>query len=284
MLQEKLLLTLNNRLTVCLLTLLLLPATASRANENDSEVANYAYASYLGSGIYNSSGGQLTVFNMPITYEPENQLGEYTYRLRLPVSVGFYDLDFTSDNSEDYIPSSVDTLTFVAGVEVDIPISEDLTLVPYVDLGWARNFTTRGDSLVYSTGLSSIYNFNAQARNHLWINRLVWAGYRTQSANNSDSFASIQSGVDWRTPIRFGSEDRGNFTTLYAIGYWYFKGVDFKLDKQRDRTVDSSYEVGFTFGFDKPVDLYLFELERVGLGYRHNGEFDLWRLTFNLPI
>lgn len=267
-----------------ILVFLLVAATQSRANDNDSEIANYAYASYLGSGIYSSTGGQLTVFNIPLTYEPKNQQGQYTYRLRLPVSVGFYDLDFNFEDNEKSIPRSIDTFTFIPGVELDIPISEDLTLVPYVDLGWARNFTTRGDSLVYSAGLSSIYKFSAQGKSDLWINRLVWAGYRAQSSHNTDSFASIQSGVDWRTPIHFGPKGRGNFTSLYGIAYWYFQSVDFKRADDSVRSVDSSFEVGFTFGFDKPLDFYFFELERIGIGYRQSEEFDLWRLTLNLPI
>jgi hypothetical protein len=277
-------------LRLALIALLLSPALLAEAqsrssSKNDQEPANYAFANYLGTGIYSTSGRDVTVINIPMTFEPEKQ-GEIVYRWRLAPSVGFYDFDFDTDDIGDAenIPDSVDTVSIVPGVEFDFPITDDLTLVPYFDLGWSKNFTSNEDVAIYSVGLSSMYDFRAQGKDHLWVSRLIYAGYRTQSANVTDSFASLQTGVDWKTPLRWGPSGRGSYTSIYGVTYWYFDQLSFRRPDESSETVTSSYELGATYGFDKPIDLYLFELERVGFGYRWSDDLDIWRLTFNLPI
>lgn len=270
------------------IVLLLFPALLAEAqvssSKKDREPANYAFANYLGTGIYSTSGQDVTIINLPMTYQPKKQ-GELIYRFRLPVSLGFYDFDFDTDEVGENVPDSVDTFTFVPGVEVDVPINDQLTLVPYIDLGWSRNFTTNENVIIYSIGLSSIYDFRALGEKHLWVNRLIWAGYETQSSDVTDSFASIQTGLDWRTPWRWGKRGSGSFTTVYGITHWYFSEVDFRRpDQESDDSVTMSYELGFSFGFDKGLDFSLFTLDRVALGYRWSDDLKIWRITFNLPI
>jgi hypothetical protein len=257
-------------------------AQTSTSN-NDKDPANYAFANYLGTGIYSTSSQDVTIINVSMTYQPKKQ-GKYIYRFRLPVSLGFYDFDFNEDEIDENVPDGVDTFTFVPGIEVDFPISDQLTLVPYIDLGWSKNFENNNDVLIYSTGLSSIYAFKAFGEDHLWINRLIWAGYRTEDSV-TDSFASLQTGLDWTTPLRWGTRGSGTFTSVYGLSHWYFKEVDFRRpDDASDDSLTISYELGLSFGFDRGLDFSLFTLNRVALGYRWSDDLKLWRLSFNLPI
>lgn len=270
-------------IALLLLPALLADAQVSSGSKKAQEPANYAFANYLGTGFYSTSGRDVMVINIPMTFEPEEQ-GPIVYRWRLAPSLGFFDFDFDSDEIGENVPDSVDTVAIIPGVEFDFPVSDNMTLVPYFDLGWSKNFTSNEDVAIYSIGVSSIYKFQAQQKEHLWVNRLIYAGYRTQSANVTDSFASLQTGVDWKTPFRWGPSGRGSYTSIYGIAYWYFDQVSFRRPDEGNETVTSSYELGATYGFDKPIDLYLFELERVGFGYRWSDDLNVWRLTFNLPI
>ncbi len=58
----------------------------------DIEPVHYAYANYLGSGIYQTTGQNASLISMPFSYELGHE-EKTTYSLRLPVSVGFFDFE-----------------------------------------------------------------------------------------------------------------------------------------------------------------------------------------------
>jgi hypothetical protein len=39
-----------------------------------------------------------------------------------------------------------------------------------------------------------------------------------------------------------------------------------------------------TLGLEKPIDFTLFDLDRIGIGYRYSNKVKVWRLTFNMPL
>ena len=49
-------------------------------------------------------------------------------------------------------------------------------------------------------------------------------------------------------------------------------------------TVNNSIEVGLTLGLEKPIDFRLFDIDRIGIGYRYSNKVKVWRLTFNMPL
>ena len=243
--------------------------------------ANYAFSNYIGNGIYSAANQDVTVFNMPFSYTPE-QDSETAYTVRLPISLGFYDFDFDDIGSGD-LPDNMATVSLVPGVEWSIPINERLRFVPYIDLGWAKNSTTGNDVIVYSSGLSGIYQFG-QNHQHLWVNRIFYAGYKGLSSDVKDGFASIQSGVDWRMPWIFSLMGRPSFVSSYLLGQWYFNSLEFFQPEAQAVTVNNSIEVGLTLGLEKPIDFRLFDIDRIGIGYRYSNKVKVWRLTFNMPL
>jgi len=257
----------------------IIPST-NAAGENES--ANYAFANYLGSGIYRTSGQDATVVNMPFSYQMERDDG-IDFKLRLPVSVGFFDFE-VNDIPDDGIPTKIDTLSFVPGVEFDYLYSDKLTIIPYFDLGWAGNMTTGSDTAVYSSGVSALYELNGGAFDPLWVNRLYYAGYYTLDTNSKDGYAAFQTGIDLGLPNRFKMLGHAIQPTVFATSYWYFVDLTFDAPGSQDISISSSYEVGFTLASEKPIGYSFLSLDRLGVGYRFGKDFYAWHLLFDLPI
>ena len=254
--------------------------SVNAAGENES--ANYAFANYLGSGIYRTSEQDATVINMPFSYQMEADDG-IDFKIRLPVSVGFFDFE-VNDIPDDGIPTTLDTLSFVPGLEFDYLYSDQLEIVPYVDLGWAGNLTTGSDTAVYSSGISALYKLDGGDYDPLWVNRLYYAGYYTLDTHNKEGYAAFQTGFDLGLPNRFDVLGRSIQPTLFAVSYWYFVDLTFDAPGSKDVSISSSYEVGFTFASEKPVGYSFMTLDRLGMGYRFGKDFYAWHLLFDLPI
>ncbi len=250
--------------------------------ENETESANYAFANYLGSGIYRTTGQDAMVLNMPFSYQMERDDG-INFKIRLPVSVGFFDFEI-NDIPDDGIPTKIDTLSFVPGIEFDYLYSDQLTITPYFDLGWAGNLTSGSDTAVYSSGVSALYKVNGGSFDPLWVNRLYYAGYYTGDTNNKEGYAAFQTGIDLGFPNRFNVLGRSIQPTVFATAYWYFIDLTFELQGNQDVTISSSYEVGFTLASENPIGYSFLSLDRLGVGYRFGEDFYAWHLLFDLPI
>ncbi len=264
----------------------LLLAVSCFAEEDAYDPANYAFANYIGSGIYSASGRQVMVLNMPFSYSPDKDR-EMPYTFRLPVSLGFYDYSF-EDVSDGSVPEKADTLSFVPGIEWTIPITKHLDFIPYIDLGVGHNFTNSNSVWIYSAGVSSEYRCRwdllGEQRKNFWVNRIFYAGYDGMNVDEQDGYASIQTGVDLRLPVRYRVGSREGFMSFYTLGQWNIKSMKFAYPNRQDVTIENSLELGFTLGVEQPYDLKLFDISRIGLGYRMASGLRIWRLTFNMPL
>ena len=257
-------------------------ASAADTREQKSLTPHYAFSNYFGSGLYSSSGQELTVFNLPFDYEPEQE-SRYKYRYRLPISIGFYDYNF-DDVENIELPNDVASITLTAGIEFDHWVNDDLKLVPFLDIGISENLKTDERAVIYASGITSFYYFDGWNEKHVWLSRLQRAGYRTDSPVISDGFSSLETGLDLILPWRFNLAGTSMFVSAYAMQYWYFIDLVFNPDTINPTYDTNAQEVGVTFGFDTPMDMWLFDLERIGLGYRRSNGLNIYRLIFNFPL
>lgn len=248
----------------------------------DSEPANYAFSNYLGSGLYRTSGQQATVFNMPFSYQLDNELGP-RFRVRLPVSVGFFDFD-VSGLPEGVVPESIDTISFVPGIEFDYPISEKITVTPYFDLGAARNLSASTNTAIYSSGLSLYYKLEGGEYDPLWVNRMYYAGHYTDATEKREEYAAFQTGIDIGLPHKFEIAGASIQPTVFATTYWYFLALEFDSSSGQDVSVSASYELGVTLKSAKKLGYSFLSVDRIGVGYRFGDNFYAWHLLFDLPI
>lgn len=270
--------------SVLFILVALLPVTDSYASEGtiNTESANYAFSNYLGSGLYHTSGQQASVFNVPFSYQLESA-AELPIRLRLPVSVGFFDFD-VSGITDGVVPESIDTLSFVPGVEFDYPINSKVTVTPYFDLGLARNLSTSTDTAVYSSGVSLYYPLEGGRYDPLWVNRMYYAGHYIDDTQQREEYAAFQTGIDVGLPYHYSVAGLSIQPTVFATAYWYFLTLDFNSPGGRTVSVSRSYELGFTLKSEQMIGYSWLSLDRLGVGYRFGDGFYAWHLLFDLPI
>jgi len=272
-----------------LLTLkLLMLVIISSVNAEEIEPVHYAYANYLGSGIYRTTGQNASLISMPFSYEL-GQEGKTSYGLRLPVSVGFFDFELADIPNLD-LPDEVGTITFTPGLAFSHQYTTNWVIESYADLGYGRNLTTDKGVTVSSAGVSALYYFDLKGYDSIWANRLYYANYDGNGYDAQDSYAALQIGIDTGLPRQYKIFGYQFQPRVFATAFWYFREVDFlmprinKTDEKNNISLTNSLEFGFTMKFSKTIGYDWAGIERLGLSYRYSKNLSAFRLLFSFPI
>jgi len=275
---------------VLTLSFLLIQVFCQSYAAEEIDPVHYAYSNYLGSGIYHTTGQNVTLISMPFSYELGMQ-NKTTFMLRLPVSFGFVNFDF-KDLPELNIPEEVGTFTFTPGIQFDYQYSEDLVLQSYFDLGYARNLTTNKDVIVHSFGAASLYSFILGEYDSIWANRIYYAAYNGHNYDAADAYAAIQIGLDTGLPYRYQLFGYTYQPRIFASAFWYFSEVDFTLpiklkensEEKNKVTLSNSFEFGIAMKFEKTIGYSWVGIDTIGLSYRFSENVNAVRLLFSFPI
>ncbi|WP_019026240.1 hypothetical protein [Colwellia piezophila] len=268
--------------------LLLALATVCSVNAAEIEPVHYAYANYLGSGIYRTTGQNASLISMPFSYELGHK-NKTTYELRLPVSVGFFNFDL-SDIPDLEFPDEVGTVTFTPGIAFNYQYNQDWQIQSYVDLGYGRNLTTDKGVTVFSTGVSALYQFDIKKYDSIWASRIYIARYDGNGYEAKDSYAAIQIGIDTGLPVQYQILGYKFQPRVFAMVFWYFSELDFvvprvnSFDEEDNVTLTNSLEFGVTLKFETKIGYSWAGIDRLGLSYRYSKNFSAVRLLFSFPI
>ncbi len=253
------------------------------------ELVHYAYANYLGSGIYRTTGQNASLINLPFSYEVARE-EKLTYGLRLPLSLGFFDFSL-SDLPGLEFPDEVGTFTFTPGIAASYQYSDNLVIESYLDYGYARNLSTNRNVSVHSAGLSSLYYFNVANYDAVWASRVYYAAYNGNGFDANDSYAAIQMGAELGLPYKYQLLSYTYQPRLFVTSFWYFSEVDFlshkqfaNVDDSNNITLSNSFEAGITMKFDQVLGYSWLGIERLGISYRFSEQFSAFRLLFSFPI
>ncbi len=259
---------------------ILIANIAHGAESPPDETANYAFAAYIGSGLYGATDASLFILNVPTTFEwPDRP----DIRIRLHTSAGFF--DYGRDNIKDLeVPNSIGTLTLIPGVEKTYPMGERWELIPHIDYGFAKNFSTSEEAQVYSIGVHSRFYPNTDIHDHVWVNKLLLAGSRTLSGDRQDNFFKLLTGFDYKTNQYITLKNGQAFATFYGSISWSYNGIDYWDQLEGKRPKDLNYELGISLYAPKPVDLWVTEVERIGIGYQRNPFGTVIRLFAGTPF
>jgi hypothetical protein len=263
-------------------------SSTAYAEEVSIQPVHYAYSNYLGSGVYRTSGQNVTLINLPFNYELDT-LGKTTYGLRLPISLGFFNFDFADIPELDF-PSSVGTFTFTPGIQFNHQATEQLVIESYIDYGFAKNLTTNKGVTVYSAGVSTLYYFPIAVKyDAIWVNRIYYAAYDGSGSN--DSYGAIETGLDVGLPLKYQIFNYKFQPRIFTSSFWYFNEVNFfnpskslTSDERNTVNLSNSFELGLTLKFDKIIGYSWAGIERLGLSYRYSDDFSAFRLLFSFPL
>lgn len=253
----------------------------SLLSRDEQNVANFAFATQLGSGVYSVSGRTLQIYRLPFSHTLKStDDSDFGIELTLPLTFGFYDFELQDIDNGD-IPTNVDALSFVPGLTLVFKLRPEWTLEPYIEAGIARARDVNADSNVYAGGLRSLYSFDGQAFDWLLRNDLTLAGVDLRGAEGSNRFARFQTVVTARRP--FARRSNADYL-VYALNDYYVDQPDGPVDSAVRGGSSVQYEIGITFGTSEPRRIWRMPVPRVGIGYRFGSSLDVFRIVIGTPF
>lgn len=259
-------------------------ATAQTPTPTDTGFANYAFASELGSGIYEIDDRTIEVYQLPFHYlwrAPAQHGGRPGIRLILPLTVGFFNFQ-PSDLAHLRIPTQIGALSFEPGVELDYWLSDSWHVYPYVKAGATFASSTRINALIYGIGVRSDYRFETLQSDGLWRAELLHAGVSYHSDLPNDAFTRLRDGVELRRNLPWPMHGREPQVAPYAVTDIYFDAPSGPASGISARTVQ--FEAGLMFGVSPMWQVHGIPLPRLGVGYRVAGVLSGWRLVIGDPF
>lgn len=251
--------------------------------EEKEDLANYAFAAHLGTGIYRASGRTVQVYSLPMSYTlrpvEDNNWG---VKLKFPVTVGFFDFK-ARDIIDSGPPDDVATITVLPGVEFQFPLRDNWFLMPFGDLGGAKDYLGGELAYIYSAGIKSRVVFPWKDFEFSLGNRFLYAGYTATGADFSDDFRSFETGLDVKRPLGFNIRGRQADLSVYFVNYLY-SNLAFLRFRDDSFEVHVQYELGFTLGTTTTSRFWVFEIPRIGLGYRFGDGLQIIRLVLGMPF
>lgn len=272
-----------------LIVLLFAPSIASaQVNrlrlEEEVDRANYAFAAYLGSGIYTASDGAVQVYSVPLSWTmrlpQEHRPG---IKFKFPVTLGFYDFR-ALDITEGKLPDSVATLSVIPGAEFLFPVRENWSLTPYADLGAGWDLSRSEQTWIWSGGLESQARFSKGQTETTLGNNLQYAAYTVPGENDKGNFLVLETGLDLQRPIRMTSRGHTSRFSVYLMNQAYFNELEIFRYQDNILGIQLQYEVGVTWIPDKAIRLWLLDIPRIGLGYRFGDGLAAFRLVLGMPF
>lgn len=268
------------------------PAVAATpgTNTTDTGLANFAFASELGSGVYEIGGNTLQVYQLRAGYRlreapmPRQRPG---IRLIFPVTVGFFDFQ-PRDLVHLQIPTHVGALSLEPGIEWDYWLREDWHVYPYVKGGATFASSAEVSAYIYGVGVRSDYRFSLLGGADLWRTDLAHAAvhYHAPLPDGTtlpdDHFTRLRNGVELRHGFGAPLKERRPEVGLYAVADVYLDAPQGPASGISARTLQ--FEGGVMFALNPMYQFWGIALPRIGIGYRVAGVLSGWRLVLGEPF
>ena len=256
-------------------------STLTRAEQS---FIDFGFAAQLGSGVYTMSGRTLQVYRLPFAYEFDGE-DDAPVRVRLTLPVTFGLLDFKPvDVVDTGLPESLDSLSFVPGLAVDVTLRPGWQLEPFVEAGVARDRTSDLDERIFAAGLRSSVDFSGDTTGWQVYDELMYVAVEQRSLDRSDDFTRFRMGVTARRAFDVAGSGRRADYLVYGFGDFFIEVPDSVLNGEEGQGGDAQFEIGVTFGATEPMRIWRIPLPRIGLGYRFGSELSVYRLVFGAPF
>ena len=256
----------------------------------DTGYANYAFASELGSGVYEINGSTIQVYRLVPSYRlryAERPRARPGIRLMFPLTVGFFNFQL-QDLAHLQIPTHIGALSLEPGVELDYWLNEDWHVYPYAKGGATFASSADVNAYIWDVGIHSDRRFSVFDGADLWRVDLVHAhvhyhgSFEGGTALPDDSFTRLRNGVEFRHSFGAPYRDRRFEFGIYGVGDIYLDAPQGPESGISARTLQ--FEGGIMFGMNPMYQWWGVPLPRIGIGYREAGTLSGWRLVLGEPF
>ena len=265
----------------------ILGAFSAAAQETaGAELIHWAYAATFGSGVYElGEGTEVLIVRAPFSWrlrtaDPSRRCN-CGVRLLFPVTVGVQNFELDALLSGGF-PDRVEQVSFLPGIEIELPRNERWTLRVRAQLGWGTELGSDRDSaLIYATGIRSRLVWPERKLRPAWISGLQWAGYHADPGEHQ-SLVRLTNGVELEVAVP-RLKFRGEPMRLmpYALNDRYVDSMQFlSVADEATHDLDAEWEIGVAAGRAQPFSILGLKFDRVGLGYRFSEESRGIRFVF----
>lgn len=266
-------------------------AQAVPAESEPEKQVHWALGAFFGTGWYQVDDNR-SVFVLRVP--PRQQLREASLaddgarhigvEVLYPVALGLSKLDEVPDFVEF---DNYASISFTPGVELEVPVTPEWTLRPYLHLGYGWEKESSDGAVIWYGGVKSRYRMAGGRHRWSLLGEAYFAGYRPEYAGRG-RFSAAMAGVEWEQPLgrlELGGEPL--YLEWHLTYDWYFDDLQFHVDRDTVETVHDQWELGLALGrSDHPFELGFLSIDHVGLAYRwsSNGTFDAIVLNFTSPF
>jgi len=254
----------------------------------DFNLIHWAYAPAFGTGVYRVGENREVyvlrvqpMFTYRFKFETVFKDRELVLEFKLPVTFGVYNFNFTDLLGGEF-PDSVQQISFTPGVEIKLPVSNRWNLRFYGNLGYGSDTQGGGErAWIYWAGFMSRFVFPIKKLNLGIINGYGSFGYTPNHGKPGD-LSRLMNGFELDIPLgRIGSSEKPFFLKSHVLNFWYYDRVDFLEDPQRKPvTIGSEWEIGVAIGKAQRIKIWLFNIDRIGVGYRFSTKANGVRIYF----
>ncbi len=250
-----------------------------------SELINYPYDLDSGLGSFSVSGRSVHVYRIPFSYTLRGLAAHpWGLKLTLPVSLGFHDLKAVLEGDEG-VRKSLRTLTFVPGVEFQLPTGRGWLLKPFAEVGFGKEFAAGGEwVLIYATGTRALLKWPRGRFIWSFGAGVQWNGMSGIDRKFADDYGRVEAGVDFRFPLNVRLAEFSLDSSVYLLGRRFVSDLVFERIGRQPIEIENQYEVGITFGTEPPMRLWGVKLPRIGLSHRFGGDLIAYRINFGFPF
>jgi hypothetical protein len=288
---------------LCAASLALLACTlpqdaAAQSTEEPEAGLHWAFASTLGTGVYRLAGdrtsfnilipGRFALQRSKIGQENERRIG---IELRFPLTLGV----LQGNSFDDFVgQESLGTVSFVPGVELEIPVTQDWLLRPFASIGggWelgegSSNSSVVDSALIYSAGLKSRWHVPIDQGNWGVLSGVQYTGYDPRNGPSGDLLI-VTGGLETRQRL-FGLMRGNHALFIEAHGTYNYVSDLSKLREGEVRPlgIDDFWEAGLAVSQGVvPFRLFRIPIERVGIAFQlsTDREYRAVKLSFRSPF
>ncbi len=246
-------------------------------------LTSFAFASYLGTGFYTTEGHSVFVLQLPFEHiiieKTSTQAG---WKLNLPLTIGFINFDSLKDIEELPDLNDVGTITFLPGLEYQLPLTINWTVSPFADYGFARDLDSDSNVLIVGAGIKSRFYFQLGSQQFTLGNRFLYAREKSKDSGSDADYSLIETGISYNIPGGFEFTEKPLFANIYYINYYYPNNLVFLEQTKNPIRVGVVHEVGFTIS--NIPDFLFFEKTQLGLGVRFGSGVNVYRLVYGMPF
>ena len=217
-------------------------------------------------------------FKHIIKEETDQEAG---WRLNLPITLGFINF---SDLDIENLPEldDVGTITFLPGIEYRRKITDNWTLIPFADYGFARELNHTNNVLIIGAGIKSYADFDLKGAVLTLGNRFLYARESTKDSENNSDYTLVETGLNFRLDHTSSIGGKDVHLNIYYINHYYPDDLIFLDRTTSPIRIGVENEVGFTFS--SMPDFLFFSDVHLGFGVRIGNDLKVYRLLFSAPF